>query len=178
MDRYYDLKLLKKANLPIDASIRKVYSKYSRELKNIRVENSTLWTHLYDVTPYLIDEFEHEGAKHVREVKSGSSGYLYFVAKHAAHWYTAPHFDYRNFPLMRQREKVLSRVRSTAEKFASVNTIEFDATCLYLLYFYALLVNPDLNWITVDYLANGNRYHQHGTRLKGEMKSRVRKSFV
>lgn len=178
MDDNYDLKLLKGVSLPIDDLIRKVYCKNSTKIRT--AESNTLWKDFNDVTPRLVDEFKEEGEKHVKELRKDPEtlGYLFLVAKYAGHWYTAPHFDYINFPLMRNRVKVLSQVRKIAEKLSHIYTAEYDAICLSLLYFYALLVNPNLNWITMDYLANGNRYHQYGTRLKGKMKTFIKKKYM
>lgn len=169
---YYDLKLLSLAKLPIDTLVRSVSSKHLFEIGQMR-SPSRLYEMFYDVTPRLIDTLSKEGEEHIKQIKENVNlyGYLYFIAEHNGEWYTAAHFDYQQFPLMKDRESVLRRIRKMAEKISKPNTTEFDATCLYLLYFYALLVNPLSNWITIDYLANGNRYHQYGTRLKGEMKT-------
>lgn len=172
LEEYYDLKLLSLAELPIDTLIRSVSLRHVSEISRLR-SPSRLWDGFYDVTPQLIDTLELEGRDHVKRVRENASvyGYLYFVAEHNGEWYTAAYFDYQQFPLMKDRESVLRRIRKMAETVSKPDTTEFDATCLYLLYFYALLVNPLSNWITIDYLANGNRYHQYGTRLKGEMKT-------
>lgn len=178
-EEFYDLKLLQQAKLPIDTLIQTVASKRAYEIGQLRTE-SRIWKKMYDVTPDLLDVFEKEGRNHLKVIKEniGTYGYLYFVAEHSNQWYNAPHFDYQQFPLMKHRECVLSRVKKMAHTVAKENTNEIDATCLYLLYFYALLVNPSLNWITIDYLANGNRYHQFGTRLKGKIKTIVKKIWV
>lgn len=178
-EEFYDLKLLGKAKLPIDTLIQKVLSKRTYEIGKLRTEN-VIWKKMYNVTPEFIDAFSREGKQHINEIKKNVStyGYLYFVAEHSSQWHNAPHFDYKQFPLMKNRECVLSRIKKMAQSLTKENTNDFDATCLHLLYFYALLVNPSLNWITVDYLANGNRYHQFGTRLRGKMKTIVKKVWV
>lgn len=178
-EEFYDLKLLGEAKLPIDTLIQKATSKRTYEIAQLRTE-SRIWKKMYDVTPAVIDTFVKEGKNHLKEIKGnvGTYGYLYFVAEHSSQWYNAPHFDYLQFPMMKNRDCVLSRIKKMAEMVAKENTNEYDATCLHLLYFYALLVNPSLNWITIDYLANGNRYHQFGTQLKGKMKTIVKKVWV
>lgn len=176
---YYDLKLLSLAHMPIDTLIRSVSSRNLSKLSRLR-SPSRIWDTFYDVTPSVVDAFTQEGYDHISAIKRDSSiyGYLYFVAEHNGQWYNAAQFDYQQFPLMRNRDCVLHRIRKVAQSLSKPNTSEFDATCLYLLYFYALLVNPLSNWITIDYLANGNRYHQFGTRLKGKMKTIVKKVWV
>lgn len=179
IEEYYDLKLLSLAHTPIDTLIRSVASKKLGELSRIRTP-SRIWDKFYDVTPAVVDTFQGEGYDHIRHIRENLSvyGYLYFVAEHNGEWFNAAQFDYQQFPLMQNRECVLNRIRSIARKTSKSNTSEFDATCLYLLYFYALLVNPLSNWITMDYLANGNCYHQFGTRLKGKMKTIVKKVWM
>lgn len=179
IQEYYDLKLLSLAHMPIDTLIRSVSSRNLSKLTRLRT-SSRIWDTFYEVTPSVVDAFTEEGYDHISAIKQNSSvyGYLYFVAEHNGQWYNAAQFDYQQFPLMRNRDCVLRRIRKMAQSLSKPNTSEFDATCLYLLYFYALLVNPLSNWITIDYLANGNRYHQFGTRLKGKMKTIVKKVWT
>lgn len=175
-DDYYDLKLLSQGNLPIDCLIDRVASQNLSEIGKTRSQ-SRIWSMFYDVTPNLVDAFQREARDHVKSVKENPSlyGYLYFVAENKSHWYNAPYFDYEQFPLMIKRKCVLNKIRKIAGEFSDPNTMDHDVACLYLIYFYALLANPHTNWITVDYIANGNRYHQFGTRLKGTMKTCVKK---
>lgn len=173
---YYDLNLLSVANLPIDCLINQVVLKNLNEIGKTRTQ-SRIWNMFYDVTPRLVETFKREANDHIKTIKENVNvyGYFYFLTENKNFWYNTPHFDYEQFPLMVKKDCVLHSIRNIAEKFATRHTIEFDATCLYLLYFYALLANPHTNWITVDYLANGNRYHQFGTRLKGKMKTCIKK---
>lgn len=170
---FYDYTVLSKGKLAIDALIQKPND--LRKVSMFRSE-SRIWKGLFDVTPEIVDAFAQEAREHLRQIRANPSvyGYLYFVADHSAEWHTAPHFDYLHFPLMKNRKCVLDRIRKMAEETSR----NVDATCLYLLYFYALIVNPSLNWITVDYLSNGNRYHPFGTRLKGQMKVITKKVWV
>lgn len=172
----YDLELLGLGKLPLDTLARSVSSHKALGLRS----ESRIWKGMYDVTPELVDAYASEGKDHLKQIRDSLSvyGYLYFVADHSREWYTAPHFDYAHFPLMKSRDCVLSRIRKMAEEQTRPNTNKFDATCLYLLYFFALMANPSLNWITIDYLANGNRYHQYGTRLKGRMKIVTKRVWV
>ena len=176
---YYDLQLLSKANLPIDCLIHQVASKSLNEIGKMRSQ-SKIWNMFYDVTPELIETFKREGFDHIKTVKENPSlyGYMYFVEENKKYWYNVPHFEYEQFPLMIKRFCVLNKIRNLAKKISNPNTMEYDVTCLYLLYFYALLANPHTNWITMDYIANGNRYHQFGTRLKGKMKTCVKKIWT
>ena len=170
---YYDLKLLESSRLPIDELSKTIASKHL-------MQESRLWRKINVVTPALVDTYKRDGKEYIKKIleKPDEYGYLYFVSKYNSQWYNAPHFDYVQFPLMKDRECVLQQVKKMALSFAKENSIEFDATCLYLLYFFTLLVNPTLNWTTIDYLANGNRYHPYGTRLKGKMKITEKRTWV
>lgn len=175
---FYDMALLSVAKLPIDGLMER--AKDARKVTMFRKESS-IWKGLYDIDPDTVTAFADEARAYLKRVRAEKSayGYLYFVAEHSADWHTVPHFDYLQFPLMQSRACTLNRVKELAQEFEPKKTsLEFDATCLYLLYFFALRVNPSLNWIMVDYLANGNRYHQFGTRLKGRMKVVTKKTWV
>lgn len=173
---FYDLTLLSKATLPIDHLMKK--PKDARKITMFRKE-SRIWKGLYDIEPDTVTAFADEARAYLKSIKADKESYLYFVAKHSADWHTVPHFDYIHFPLMQERTCVLNRVKDMAAEFEPKKTsLEFDVACLYLLYFFALRVNPSLNWVTVDYLANGNRYHSFGTRLKGRMRVVTKKTWV
>lgn len=65
---------------------------------------------------------------------------------------------------------IIDEIDAIAKQCRCDSPITNDITRLELLYFYTLLLNPDLTWIVVDYLARGNRFHSylisHPKRLK------------
>lgn len=166
-DEVYDLKVLENATHNLDRLVSYVVQDNKRRLKNHMGSESRVLKGFYDVTPQLVNDFKNEANGHIKHLQSRTTtyGFLYLMADEKDPWTNAVHFDYENFPLMRDKASVLGTIRKMAMQFSPPNTNHFDATCLYLLYFYALLVNPNRNWITMDYISNGNRYHQYGTRL-------------
>lgn len=177
--KLYDIDLLSKANLPIDRLCKHVTSFNISTIRQLTTK-SRIWKDFYDITPELVSAFEAQAYAHVKYLKENKSqyGYLYFIAENNKDWFNTAHFEYEQFPLMVNRPKVLNAIRRIAQRISPSETIEFDATCLYLLYFYGLLANPHSNWITMDYLTNGNKHHQYGTRLKGKMIKTVTNKWV
>lgn len=174
---YYDLNLLSCANLPIDSLIQQVVSKNLNEIGKMRSPSRT-YDMFYDVTPELVDNFKREAIEHIKTIRDNPSlyGYLYFVVENQHYWYNAPHFNCNQFPFAGRC--VMNKICNMAKTLSKSHNLDYDATCLYLLYFYGLLANPHTNWITMDYLSNGNRYHKVGTRLQGKMKSCIKKIWT
>lgn len=158
-DEYFDLQQLKKFKLPIDRVIDFVVKPNEAKLKLLAVKNRAL-PDFYNVTYELVVEFRRQAMAHVQHVLENLSeyGHLYDLLKRRD-LFNAVYYDYRNFPLA--CERVLDQVENMADKFFKRGAVEFPATCLYLLYFYARLANPDKNWITIDHLSNGNVYHKY-----------------
>lgn len=164
---YYDLDLLKSSRLPIDKLVQGVVSKHKERLKKFQKRNN-VWPNMFDVTVDLVNAFKHEAYVYVQKILENTKryGYLYLVTRDERT--TEAYFDVDSFQLVRNRWEVLRLIKKQAEWFSKPDTHHFDATCLYLIYFYALLVNPEANWITMDYINGGNRYHQYGTGVNWE----------
>lgn len=162
----YEIDLLQKVPLKIDRLIEYVARENTYVLQRMSVPSQTI-KGFYNVTPDLIDKFKREANSHVKQVleKPEEYGLLYDIADQNSKWVNSVYFDYENFPLMQDKYTVLKKIRTMAQRFSQPNTHHFDATCLYYLYFYALLVNPQANWVLMEHLATGNRYHQYGTYL-------------
>lgn len=159
--QFYDIKLLSKATSPEDLIIRDIYSRYCNTIRNYTFK-SQFWSTFYMVTPGLIKQFKLQAIQHVKSIKK-NNGYLYrLVANHQKTFYYVQ-FDFESFPLIEEKIKVMGAIRDLAQEISCKDSLEFDATCLYLLYFYGVLANPTSNWITMDYLTNGNKYHAYGT---------------
>lgn len=169
-DNFYDIELLNKANLPIDRLIQYISSGNMHRIR-LLVNPNPIWKNFSNVTLNLVQTFENQAYAHVKHVKENISqyGYLYFISENNSEWFNAAHFEYEQFPLMTEKGKVLCAIRKIAQRLSTPGTHEFDATCLYLLYFYGLLANPHSNWITMDYLTNGNKHHQYGLKLEGKL---------
>lgn len=170
---YYDLELLNKARLPIDHLIQ-------TEIENLSLTHydkpAPMHPRFNAISLELVKDFRHNAESHIMAIlddyKSDAPmySYLYYLVDHRYKLYNVVYFEYQNFPLIVERQKVLKEIRKIAKQYAKDQT-QLDATCLYLIYFYALLVNRSSNWITMDYLSRGNKYHQHGTRLDRKMET-------
>ncbi len=172
VEMYYDLELLKKAILPIDGLIQNATQNLSFDYY---LKPSIQYGMFNAVTPELVKDFRDQAEAHIMTILEDHKtdtpqySYLYLLVDQRSKLYNAPYFEYTKFPLV--RDDVFKEIRKIAKKYSKNNISHFEATCIYLLYFYALLVNRDSNWITIDYLSRGNKYHQHGTRLKRRLEA-------
>jgi hypothetical protein len=160
---YYDLDVLSNASHEIDRLIAYVVTENARELKEYHVE-SRMYKGFHEVTLDLVKTFKNMAYAHVKHIKDHPRkyGHLYLIARDKSPYRTAVFFDYNAFSLI--QNGVLPKIESIARELSPAGT-EFSVTCIYLLYFYALIVNPDCNWFTLDYLMNCNRFHQYLTWL-------------
>lgn len=58
-------------------------------------------------------------------------------------------------------DQVVDIIDDLAKEWAPVNTRMYEITRLELLYFFTLLINPNLNWITVDTMLQGAKAYAH-----------------
>lgn len=158
---FYDLEVLKYSNRPIDKLLeflithnKNLHKYYKRNLAFQQFNNVTL---------QLVLDFSILAKSHIDELIHNPLQYgtLYSLAKITK--FNNMYIDYSIFPLIDQekRDDIMKEINFLAMKFYPKNTLLYSITCLELLYFFALLVNPSHNWITIDYLSNGNKNHQY-----------------
>lgn len=160
---YYDIELLKKASSPEDEAIHRLTRQNYFIVRNY-APPSKFWPQFFLVTPELIQYFRDYALHHVKQIRQ-KKGYFYRLIDHHRRLFIEPQFDYERFPLVEQKLQVMTDIHALAETLVPHHSSELDATCLYLLYFYGVLANPDHNAITMDYLTTGNKYHAYGARL-------------
>lgn len=56
-------------------------------------------------------------------------------------------------------EEVLEAIHKLASEFACPETSMYELTRVELLYFFVMLMNREFNWVSVDYLLQGNKSH-------------------
>lgn len=158
---YYDLKVLEKTRRKIDGLIDYVVHQ-NPQLSSYKVPSPTM-SGMFNVTLALVKDFRCQVLSHIRHVLDNLSVYgnLYALAK-MDHFNTFE-IEYTHFPLLCNRHEVLSKIEEYAQTFFPKDGIDFQVTCLYMLYFLGLLVNPKLNWTIMDYLTQGNCNHQYLT---------------
>lgn len=159
MFSHFDLRVLKQHDLNIDRLIQYVY------MQNLHLKKFFVKSHMYpefnDITVQLVREFQKSAESHIKHVLLNSSDYGYLYKLIDEPQFNEVEFNYKYFPLISGRQQALTEIEKIADRFFEKGTIKFEATCLYLLYFFALLVNPHANWIMMDYLNFGNKFHQY-----------------
>ncbi|GFV40666.1 uncharacterized protein TNCV_2268371 [Trichonephila clavipes] len=107
-----------------------------------------------NVTPELVREFKNEAYAHLKQIQTSrvEYGYLFNIIDERDGISHAVYIKHEQFPLM--EGYVLPEIYAIADKLTQPNTDMHDATCLYLLIFFALLVNRHSNWATMDYLTH------------------------
>ncbi|GFQ87856.1 uncharacterized protein TNCT_735661 [Trichonephila clavata] len=58
-------------------------------------------------------------------------------------------------------DQVVEAIDELAREWACKNSLMYEVTRLELLYFFILLMNPEINWTTVDFLLQGTKGHAH-----------------
>ncbi|GFS31580.1 uncharacterized protein NPIL_517091, partial [Nephila pilipes] len=166
-EEYYDLKELKRQNHRLDRLVDFVALRNGYRLTKFR-SPSKLLPGFYNVTPELVREFKPEAIAHIKQIRISMAeyGYLYNIIDEKDEISHAVYIKYDQFPLM--QGQVLPEIYMIAKQFAPPNTDALDATCLYLLIFYALLVNRHTNWATIDYVTNCNVEHPYAMYVKFE----------
>ncbi|GFV16564.1 uncharacterized protein TNCV_4417531 [Trichonephila clavipes] len=103
---------------------------------------------------------------HLKQIQTNrlEYGYLFNIIDEKDGISHTVYVKYEQFPLM--EGYVLPEIDTIANKSTQPNTDMYDATCLYLLIFFALLVNRHSNWATIDYLTNCNSQHPYAQYVK------------
>lgn len=158
---YFDLELLKKANRPIDELYQFVI--YNNNNLTKYYKKNTAFNQFNDITKQLVLDFKLSAKSHIENLINNTSKYgiLYSLAKVTK--FNTLYIDYTTFPLIDQRDHdtIMNEIKNIANKFYAENTYLYNITCLELIYFFSVIVNPSYNWITMDYLSNSNKTHQY-----------------
>lgn len=159
---FYDIEYLKSSKIKADDLIENVKFQ-NPNLINYHRRNNAL-PMFNDISLKLVKDFAHYAHAYVRHLISNKFEFaiLYYLAKEKT--FTSLYIEYMTFPLVNQPEK--KEIIKEIEKMALVfyensHCVEYKITCMELLYFYALLINPDYNWVIMDYINNGNKNHQY-----------------
>lgn len=157
---FFDLEYLKKSKSKVDNLIDEVRFQ-NPNLKNYYRQNNAL-VMFNDVTVQLVKDFRYRANAYINHLITNKHEYgiLYLLAQEKT--FNVLYIEYTTFPLVHQPEK--KEIMKEIEKMANnhfKDPLMNKITCLELLYFYALLVNPNYNWIIMDYISNGNKNHQY-----------------
>lgn len=170
---YYDLAELKLQNHLLDRLVDQVVLRNRFRLEKMEKRRNQPIRDFYNVTPELVREFKPEAIGHLQTIQADLPryGFLYNVIHQKHNLSHAVYIKYDEFALM--ESTALLEVEKIADQFAKKCTDYYDATCLYLLIFYALLVNPHANWVTIDYLTGCNRDHQYAIHINWSEQCKV-----
>lgn len=156
-----DIDVVKKIKLPVDELIQKKY----------RMEDFTMWKKLHRVEPpfesvVTLDFVKYTGniiKNYIEDLLSNTKQYglLYYLNRQTLiiplcfQYNTELVFDFED------RDKITEEIEKIVQQFdPSIQNI----TRLEIIYFLTMLVNPKLNWVAVDYLLRGNKYHSYVIR--------------
>ncbi|KAG8172717.1 hypothetical protein JTE90_003906 [Oedothorax gibbosus] len=120
----------------------------------------------HDITEDLVKDFKHYAISFMKRIQSDKPeyGYLYNIIDERNCLNHAVYLKWDEFPLL--RDQVLHEIEQISKLFADPPTEYSDATMLYLLTFYALLVNSEhSNWMIIEYLKNCNKDHQYAIHI-------------
>lgn len=158
---YFDIEILKKANRPIDKLYNLVIYHNPNLPKYYQINTGDKT--FRNVTLQLVLDFKITANYHIKELINNTLNYgsLHHLAQ--TQNFIHLNVNYLSFPLIEieKREEIMKEIENIASIFYKPNTLLFNVTCLELLYFFAVLVNPNYNWITIDYISNCNKNHQY-----------------
>jgi hypothetical protein len=88
-------------------------------------------------------------------------GYLYFLSNQHLTIPLNVQFNGELAIECNRYEQVVEAINDLAQEFACQNTLTYEITRVELLYFFIRLVNPHMNWITIDYILQCIKGHAH-----------------
>lgn len=165
MEDYFDLEVLKERKTEMDKLIDFVRNQNDKKIQKMLIPSSIL-KNFNVITMDLISQFKNNACSHIQHLLDNGKQYktLYWLNENIK-MFNKMEISYKAFMLMENKRKILDLIERIAMDFFPKNTLKFRITCLYLLYFYALLVNKNATWILMDYLNFGNENHQYFVKI-------------
>lgn len=164
--KYYDLQVLNTQMHALDKKVQEVVSNNQYQLNRFKkgqhIEN------VFDVTEDLVLHFKTHAHVFIENVlnRKEELGYLYNAVENKHMLDPKVYIPYYEFPFVSDCQIVVHQVKRIARDFFPEDTENFCVTMLYLLIFYCLLVNNDhMNWVTVEYMSDCNRYHGYAIHV-------------
>ncbi|GFT26033.1 uncharacterized protein NPIL_17041 [Nephila pilipes] len=88
-------------------------------------------------------------------------GYLYHLMKQKLFIKFDVRFNGELAVECARHDQVVDVIDDLAQEWACRGTLMYEITRLELLYFFILLINPEINWVIVDFLLQGTKGHAH-----------------
>lgn len=164
-DDYFDLETLKCVKTKMDHLIDFVRNQNDKKIQKMLIP-SLMFDNFNVITSDVILEFKNEARSHIQYLLDNGKEHktLYWLNDNL-NMFNKMEITYEEFMLMHDKQNILDMIERIASDFFPKHTLKFKITCLYLIYFYALLVNKNATWILMDYLNFGNKHHQYFIRM-------------
>lgn len=161
-----DLQQLQNSYLPIDKLIYEFrltligvnkHKQYTKDIPN------KLPFHSYITLP-LIREPEIRGSinKYITNLLIREDcGYLFHLSNQKLIISLHLHFNPKLILDPENDTEIINELTTLAKLFGKCTSKIYEIALLEILYYLTILVNPHLNWITVDYILRGNQTHDY-----------------
>lgn len=158
-----DFDTLKKNYLAIDRLIEKEYRDKLNVCRYIKKHNFYPFTSLVTLELVRDAEVKRAAREYIYRLMSNKEkyGFLYFLNTQRLIVPLNLQFNGELVIDSLDYEAIISEIENIGKDIISQSFILREITRIELLYFYTMLVNPHLNWITLDYLVRGNRSHDY-----------------
>lgn len=157
-----DIEYLKHQRLPTDELI----DEFRKNLKDIQK-----YTKFHNFTPFqsyvTLNLIHYVGEVYVKKYimkllnEKEKYGYLYYLYNKNLKVPLDIKFKSNLIIDREDSDRIIYEIDKIARIFYLPNDFRYQITRLEILYFYALLINPSLNWISLDYLLKGNELHSY-----------------
>lgn len=163
----YDLQQLQNSYLPIDKLI------YEHRLSLIGVNKHKHYTkynpnrilfHSYVTLPFVKEpEIRSSITKYITALLIREDcGYLFYLNNQKLIIPLHLHFNAKLVLDPDKYTEIMDELTTLAKMFGNSCTSKiYEIALLEILYYFTILMNPHLNWITVDYVLRGNQTHDY-----------------
>jgi len=161
----YDIQVLKTQIHALDRQVNAIVNPNQFTLRQYKGHKHL--ENVVDITHDLVTKYRADARAFIQNIllRKEELGYLYKAVENRHTLDHKLYIPYKEFPFV-YGYRVMTEVMELAKEFFPEDTEKFCATMLYLLIFYCLLVNNDhMNWVTVEYLSNCNRYHGYAIHV-------------
>ncbi|GFY38827.1 uncharacterized protein TNIN_3521 [Trichonephila inaurata madagascariensis] len=111
----------------------------------------------------LVKDYQDAARDHIYKLLQNKEtyGYLYFLNAQPLLVPLHVRFNAELIVDSCHYREIVAEIDRLAREFACPPSTFYDITRVELLYFFTLLVKPQLNWIQVNHLLRGNTHHDY-----------------
>lgn len=165
----FDLQQIENSYLPIDKLIhdyRISLIGVNKHKQFTKYNNNKIIFHSYITLPFIMEpEIKDAVRKYITDliINKEEFGYLYFL--NIQKLIIPLHLNFNEELVVDPNTslQIKKEIHALASQFSceTADNLFFLITQIEILYFLTILVNPHLNWITVDYILRGNKTHDY-----------------